>query len=348
MVSARVTFCATATLLVGLTGHFGLESATAQAPSTTTRPQSNVRRAAPPKVAAPRVPGATQPARMPAAANAAPVGAQMAQLTPEEAERLDQLLTFWETQSSKVNTYSCKFTRYEYDHVFGPKDPRIAKSKSVGIIRYASPDKGEFKIERALEYKAATAASQKAGYQPLATESNEHWICDGTSIYELNGAKKQLIQQQLPPELQGKKIADGPLPFMFGAEKAKLQQRYWIREVKPPAERQNEYWFVAYPKTREDAASYQKLRVILDGKNFLPTALEVYPPNYDVRTNPSRTVYTFEGREVDSLIHRGRQFFDRFISPKTPRGWKKVVMQFGVPANGPTAQTAAQGQGHRQ
>ena len=298
---------------------------------------SQPRREAPPAVAAP---AATAPAATDEATKSA---AEPFQLTEEQRQRLGQLLAYWESKSGKVNTYSCGFTRYEYDHVFGPKDPRYAKTKSEGLIRYAAPDKGEFKITRALEYQAPKDGEKAPKYVPIDSETNEHWICDGKSVFELNGSKKQLIQQELPPELQGKKIADGPLPFMFGAEKEKLEQRYWIREVMPPNDRKNEYWFEAFPKTREDAANYHKLMVILDSENFLPTALQVFPPNYDPRTNPSRTVYTFTNREVDSLIHRSKQFFDRFISPKTPRGWKKVVMQFGAPAGaGPAAQTARQ------
>jgi TIGR03009 family protein len=342
----RATHVAALLLAAGLMGQ-----AAAQQP-----PAPAIRRHAPPAVAAPAAatPGSQQPAAQgparppinavqPKTTASAAAARQPFQLDEGQRQRLEELLGHWELRSGKVNTYSCDFTRYEYDHVFGPQDPRYAKTKSEGIIRYSSPDKGEFKIERALEYQAPQDDKSAPNYVPVASEANEHWICDGRSVFELNGAKQQLIQQELPPELQGKKIADGPLPFMFGAEKKKLEQRYWIREVLPPSERKNEFWFEAFPKTREDAANYHKLMVILDADNFLPTALQIFPPNYDARTNPSRTVYTFSNREVDNLMHRSKQFFDRFISPKTPRGWKKVVMQFGGSAGaGPAAQTARQ------
>ena len=262
------------------------------------------------------------------------------QLSADQLRQLDHLLSHWESRSGDVKTFSCDFVRYEYDHVFGPKDPRIAKTKSEGLIRYASPDKGEFRVIKSSEYTVPKDGQAAGQFKPRPQEANEHWICDGKSIFELDAEKKQLIQQQLPPELQGKKIAEGPLPFLFGAEKEKLISRYWIRQVRPPQDRENEYWFEAYPKTREDAANYRKLTVILDSKHFLPTALQVFPPNYDPRTNPSRTVYTFSNRKTDDLIHRSRKFFDRFISPRTPLGWKKVVMNFG--GQPPAAQTARQ------
>ena len=53
----------------------------------------------------------------------------------------------------------------------------------------------------------------------------EHWVCDGTSIYEYRTEQKQLVERPIPKEMQGKAIVDGPLPFLFGAEAAKLKQR---------------------------------------------------------------------------------------------------------------------------
>ncbi len=73
-------------------------------------------------------------------------------LTPEERKRVDQILDYWESRSQKVRTYSAHFTRWEYDPVFGPKNPKHARTEGHGIIRYGSPDKGEFKLETLGEY----------------------------------------------------------------------------------------------------------------------------------------------------------------------------------------------------
>ena len=59
----------------------------------------------------------------------------------------------------------------------------------------------------------------------------EHWVCDGNSVYEINHQTKQLIETKLPPDMRGKAIAEGPLPFMFGAKKDTIRARYWIREI---------------------------------------------------------------------------------------------------------------------
>ncbi len=100
----------------------------------------------------------------------------------------------------------------------------------------------------------------------------------------------------------------------------------------PPPNRSGEYWFEAYPKLAENAAQFQKVMVILDEKTFLPNALQIFPPGYDGRKNFSREVYTFSNRQVDSALHRTKKFFGGFISPKTPRGWKKIVENYAQPS----------------
>ena len=262
-------------------------------------------------------------------------------LSAVEQKRVDQILEYWESRSEKVQTYSARFTRWEYDPVFGPKNPLHARTKGEGIIRYGSPDKGEFKLETLGDFTPPQKAGAPPQYPQAKVEFDEHWICDGKSIYELNSKQKQLVETKLPEDMQGKQIADGPLPFMFGATKAKLNARYWIREIKPPADRKGQYWLEVFPKRPDDAVNFSRVMVILDEKHFLPMAVQIYSPNYDARKNWARTVYQFTDRQVNNPIHRGRKFIDRFISPKPPLGWKKVVANFGQPVGQPPRATAS-------
>ena len=48
-------------------------------------------------------------------------------------------------------------------------------------------------------------------------------------MFEYRHDQKQLVERPIPPQLQGQAIVDGPLPFLFGAEAAKLKARYWMR-----------------------------------------------------------------------------------------------------------------------
>ena len=249
-------------------------------------------------------------------------------LTPAEKKRVDDLLGFWEFSSGKIQTYTTKFERLEFDPVFGPKDPRTPRTRGFGVIRYSAPDKGEFKLETIGEYVAP--AKPGADTHPLKpVQFDEHWICDGKAVYEFNSKTKQLVETKLPPDMQGKRIADGPLPFMFGAKKAELLERYWIREIKNA--KPGQYKLEIYPKRREDAMNYSRVMVIIAENDFLPMALQIFPPNYDPKKNPARTVYAFKDRQTNKPQHRAQQFFNRFVSPKPPIGWKKVVSGAGQP-----------------
>jgi TIGR03009 family protein len=242
-------------------------------------------------------------------------------LTPEQEQHVDNILLAWERTSSAVKTYKCDFTRWEYDAVFGPKDGE-ASIISTGEIRYMSPDKGLFKVTTAKQAVAQQPARQKDSpkwdWKKLPNEQLEHWVCDGKSVFELRHKDKQLVEQALPPELQGTAIADGPLPFVFGAKAAKLKQRYWIREIESPNPNE-QIWLEAYPRFQADAANFQKVEIILSRKELMPVALQLYDPG-----SGKRTVYQLEKPAVNGVFDN---FVGGFIAPKLPFGYKKVVQR---------------------
>lgn len=134
-------------------------------------------------------------------------------LTPQEEAEVDRVLNLWEERNRSVKTFDCRFKRWIYDVVFGPPDQ--PKFVDVGIIKYAKPDRGLFRID----------STEKDGKEVTIDNARaEHWLSDGRSIFIYSPGKKQLIEQQLPAELQGKAIADGPLPFVFGAEAEEAQR----------------------------------------------------------------------------------------------------------------------------
>lgn len=232
------------------------------------------------------------------------------QLNPQQRALLDQILNQWETESAKIQTFRCGFERWEYDPVFLQGGDRIPVATSTGQLKYARPDKGMFRITEIRRYDA-----KKKDYEK-ADEAGEHWVCDGKAIFEFNAAKKQLIVRELPPELWGKAIADGPLPFLFSADAEKLKRRYFIRVTELT---EGEVWLEAYPRYQRDAANYRKVELILDRHRFLPSALQVYLPN-----GKNRTAYKFHSEEakVNDPLER---FIGVFQQPRAPLGWKKVV-----------------------
>ena len=237
-------------------------------------------------------------------------------LTREHAALLDRVLVHWEKESDKVKTFRCRFIRYEYDPVWGPRNPNQPMTESDGQLKYAKPDKAMFRITEIRHFVEPQRAGERATYKAKPGEFGEHWVCSGSSIWEYNFKKSQLIEHRLPPEMRGKAIADGPLPFLFGAKAADMKARYWMRII-TPANVKDQIWIEAFPKHRQDRANYQRVELILDLNSFLPKALQVYLPN-----KKNRTVYSFYKTKINDRFGFLKADFSK---PKLPRGWQKVV-----------------------
>jgi TIGR03009 family protein len=280
------------------------------------------------------------PAAAPAGPAQAPPGFQLNQL---EQAYLDQVLASWERESAKIVTFKCPFERWEYDQAFGPAaDVPLFKDK--GELSFQKPDKGSFQITEINKWQAKPVP---AGEQPPAEVEGdwvkqpdaigEHWVCDGKAVFEYRHDQKQLVERPIPPELQGKSIVDGPLPFLFGAEAAKLKARYWMRIQQQPD--QNLIWLQATPKFQADAANYQAVELMLDRQQLLPTAMRVHLPNR------SSHLYLFSLKDASVNGHLDR-LMTLFQAPRTPFGWKRVVED--LPAEpappGPPRQAAQPGE----
>jgi TIGR03009 family protein len=223
------------------------------------------------------------------------------QLDPQQDANLELLLRNWQQTSSRVSTFSCTFTLFEYNAVFG--DANKPMRVENGEIRYVQPDKGLYRVK---------------------AQGGEHWMCDGRAIYEFNAAKKQLIESRLPPELRGKAIADGPLPFVFGVDAGKLKQRYWMR-ITTPQQAKGQVWLEAFPRTRQDAANFKKVDIILTEAALEPYALQMFEPQGKVRK-----VYQFADVSINSPLHRVQEFMGGFVCPQTPIGWKHLIQDAPV------------------
>jgi TIGR03009 family protein len=243
------------------------------------------------------------------------------QITPEEEAGLDRLLTDWQQMSSKVKTFKSRFVRFDYDGVFG--DGKTPKRQVDGVLKYAAPDKGYYEL----------------------SDGSEKWICTGKAIFEFRGVQKQVLEYPLPPELQGQAIADGPMPFVFGVEAAKMKARYWMRILPTPAPPPEagapppQVWLEAYPKHAKDAANFQKIDVILtfEIKDNVLTRLEPYAINQVLPNGKDRTAYRFLDLEVNTMLNNLNDFFNIFVRPSTPIGWQHHVIDDNAPT-GPETQ----------
>jgi TIGR03009 family protein len=255
----------------------------------------------------PRVPRLEQrPAEPPASQRPAPPQPPPPPftLTPQEEAQVDRVLNLWEQRNREVKTFDCRFKRWIYDMVFGPVGQ--AKFEELGVIRYAAPDRGLFRLE-----KSVTNGKEA----PIANIRAEHWMCDGKSVWEYNPAKKQVIEHKLPPKLQGKAIANSPLPFLFGAEAQKLKQRYFIR-LSPSENAENEVCLEAYPRFQQDAANFHHAQFIITTQGMSPYALRLVQPN-----GKDYTVYQFYEVVVNE---RFRIFQSDPFRPYEPSGWQTI------------------------
>ncbi len=302
-----VTLVAVAMLLRASSAHGQAQTQTKKGTTrppvrTAAQPQRGASDTAPPATAAARA-GATSPAKP--AEPTAPFT-----LTESQQNLLEQVLANWEQHSAKINTFHCNFTRWDYDPTFGAKKNKDLKAEATGAIKYKAPDCGEYVVKKLDEWDP-----NKNAYVSNPT-ALDHWICDGKSIYEINIPKKQLIERRLPPEMQGKAIADGPLPFVFGAKAEQLKRRYWMRDITPKEDIGKRIWLEAFPRFQQDQVNFRSARVILNESDFLPYAMEISMPD-----GKSKTAYLFADSKVNNFLLDVKDF----LSPMKPPGYTKVV-----------------------
>jgi hypothetical protein len=122
--------------------------------------------------------------------------------------------------------------------------------------------------------------------------------------------------------MQGQAIVDGPLPFLFGANAAKLKQRYWMR-IDQAQQQPNEIMIAAIPKWQQDAANYKMVEIVLVQPNLLPKAMQVHLPNN------GRNSYLFDLKDakINSKLEQIKAWFK---PPEILPGWERVVEQMPV------------------
>ncbi len=267
-------------------------------------------------------------------------------ITAAEQARIDQILNFWEFSTGRINTFQCDFMRWDYNDAFAP-DAETALSISEGLIRYAAPDKGLIETRSIVFLARGPNGAQQIGpdgrqqYEPREGELGDHWVCTGNSVYEYQQRQQCLHQTILPEAMRGRAISDGPLPFLFGVSRDRLQARYWIRELQPPDGTHGEFWLQIQPKYRGDAANFVQAEIILDETDFLPKAIKLHLPG-----GRERKVFQFSDRTTNSIVARFQDDFLRnFVRPRLPNGWRESVDDLRGPAPSGQAQFPASPRG---
>lgn len=230
--------------------------------------------------------------------------------------QLQSTLKQWEQQSQGTKTLQANFTRWHYDPAGSP-DPKQHARRSDGILKYARPDRGVFRVDK-LVFFAGMENGQPV-YRDQPNQFGEYWVCTGDSLIEMDRTAKECKIQDLPPHMRGVGIIDSPLPFVFNLDAAKIQQRYWVRQVGAP---EGIVLIEAWPKSQSDRGQYKLVQIALDAKTFLPKALIMYAPNFHPTNAPVWDHYEFKDVKRNSIGAGLQQFVSSFIPGKPPKNWK--------------------------
>ncbi len=263
-------------------------------------------------------------------AAADPIQPTWANLTVEHQEYIEMLLEKWQERSDQVKRFTCDFRRFDYDPLIcnwrDPADNRLAAySVVLGEIRFQNPGKASYEAVEAWIFDAPPKeAGKEPEYKKRDSElSQEKWVCDGTATYEFDFVNKRLYESEIPVEYQGAGLVDSPMPFLFGANKQQILDRYWVRVITPRGV-EDEYWLEAVPKRKSDAQNYQRVHIVISRQDLLPNSIHVFLSNYDEKTNPVSRHFQFGNRRVNDQLSGITSFLGLFVRPQTPINWTRV------------------------
>ena len=228
---------------------------------------------------------------------------QAPEMSPTLVKELDRILEFWSASSEDITRLQGKHFRIVYDTAFE------VEKQSEGEFAYEKADKGRLDITpvevtpqlvaaREQEIVRAKAEGRKPSVRvgkngkayTLVMEQPERWSCDGQRVYSMDMEKKEAIVAQLPADMQGKNIMDSPLPFLFGMPPEKAKHRFTIFFTNSQFDpKSGKAKLTIYPRLPQDATNWRQADVILDLKEFLPTAVQLLDP-----AGTKITVYRFQ------------------------------------------------------
>ncbi len=250
-------------------------------------------------------------------------------MSDEERDYLTKLLDYWQSSSQQIRQCTCDFTKWCYDgsqcSVRIPQTNELAAFKVLrGTIKYASPDKALLDTVESWSFVLNPQTQQPDLERATDDSLNEKWVCDGKYVYEYDFRDKKLIVTEIPEPYRGEGLVNSPLPFLFGADRQTMLDRYWIHVITPANATGDAYWLEAVPKRIQDTRNYSRVIVVIARSDFLPKSMIVYSPNYNPQDNQLRSeAYAFENRRINAPLDQVKDFLGLFVPPRLPAGWTR-------------------------
>jgi TIGR03009 family protein len=204
---------------------------------------------------------------------------------------VDQLLSAWSDHTKEIKNLAGKHFRATRNFVYG------TETLAEGKFFVEMPDKGRFDVGTYTprgpkspkpgdfrEYPAANGTPTKMEIK--SAQKLEKWICDGKIVRVIDDSDKSYEEVKIPPDQQGSRMIDGPLPFLLGMppDKAKARYRFSLGQ----RARQDAVWIEVRPKLEMDATEWARAYVLLNLKNYLPESVILWDP-----AATTQTIYYF-------------------------------------------------------
>ena len=135
----------------------------------------------------------------------------------------------------------------------------------------------------------------------------ERWISDGETITKIDDTDKTYLKMNIPQELHGNNIMNGPLPFLFGLPPEEAHRRF---ELELMELNDKEIVIKATPRTAMDYQNFKVALIRLDRKSFLPVGVKLFEGEESDQT------YLFGNFEINKGKFLG--FFDLGGDPFAP------------------------------
>jgi len=212
-----------------------------------------------------------------------------------------QVLEYWEAQSSRIERLQGDVLKRTYD------TPFQTETVGEGRLFYESPDKGRLDMKsinpKDLKNMIAKRNQPDARVQRgkdgkpfrLVSGLTEKWVCDGQRLISVNEEEKTAEVAELPDELQGQNIMNGPLPFLFGLPAKEAVARFDLKLVNAPSRTNPIAKLTAFPKLRSDQQNWMAATIYLDTQKGLPTGIQLRMPG-----ESKREVYQFFDLKVNA------------------------------------------------